>query len=40
MKTLFHFEAKEANGFLFLMPHSSSAGWLKRALHAFLEQYL
>jgi len=40
LKTLFTFEERDAGGFLFLLPNSTSFGWLKKALHTFMEQYL
>jgi len=39
MKTVFDFEEREVSGFLFLLTGYESFGWLKKALHRFLEQY-
>lgn len=39
MKTVFHFEQQEISGHLFLIANQESIGWLKSALHAFMEQY-
>ena len=39
MKTVFEFENKNINGFLLIITNSESIGWLRKALHAFLESY-
>ena len=39
MRTVFSFDKRDMNGLLFLIPSYKSFEWLKKALHAFLEQY-
>ncbi len=39
MKTIFSFEGQDINGFLFLVTSQESFGWLKVALHRFMERY-
>ena len=39
MRTVFSFDERNINGLLFLIPSYKSFEWLKKALHAFLEQY-
>lgn len=39
MRTVFGFDNKDISGLLFLLPSYKSLAWLKKALHAFLEQY-
>ena len=39
MKTIFEFEKKNINGFLLIITNSESIGWLRKALHSFLESY-
>jgi chemotaxis protein CheC len=39
MRTVFGFDNRDINGLLFLLPSYKSMAWLKKALHAFLEQY-
>ncbi|HOP41518.1 MAG TPA: chemotaxis protein CheC [Geobacteraceae bacterium] len=39
MKTLFRFEDRDVNGFLFLVTTHNSIAWLKESLARFLEQY-
>jgi chemotaxis protein CheC len=39
MKTVFSFEKRDVSGFLFLLTNDESIGWLKTALHEFLEKY-
>lgn len=39
MRTVFTFENRDISGLLFLIPSYKSFEWLKKALHAFLEQY-
>jgi chemotaxis protein CheC len=39
MRTVFSFDKRDINGLLFLIPSYKSFNWLKKALHAFLEQY-
>lgn len=39
MKTVFKFENNDLNGLLLLMTNQESISWLRKALHAFLEQY-
>lgn len=39
MQTVFSFEKRDISGQLFLIPSYKSFEWLKKALHAFLEQY-
>ncbi len=39
MNTVFSFESREINGYLFLINDPDSIQWLKRALHTFMEQY-
>ena len=39
MRTVFSFDERDINGLLFLIPSYKSFEWLKKALHAFLEQY-
>ncbi|MDX1775605.1 MAG: hypothetical protein R3297_03390 [Desulfobulbales bacterium] len=40
MHTVFGFENRDISGLLFLLPSYKSLAWLKKALHAFLEQYV
>ena len=40
MRTVFSFEKRDISGFLFLIPSHDSYEWLKKALNAFLEQYV
>jgi chemotaxis protein CheC len=39
MKTLFQFDLQDINGLLLIMTNDRSAGWLKSALHKFMEEY-
>ena len=39
MRTVFSFDERDISGLLFLIPSYKSFEWLKKALHAFLEQY-
>jgi chemotaxis protein CheC len=39
MHTVFSLDKRDINGLLFLIPSYKSFEWLKKALHAFLEQY-
>jgi len=39
MRTVFSFDKRDINGLLFLIPSYKSFEWLKKALHAFLQQY-
>ena len=39
MHTVFSFDKRDINGLLFLVPSYKSFEWLKKALHAFLQQY-
>ena len=39
MHTVFSFDKRDISGLLFLIPSYKSFEWLKKALHAFLEQY-
>jgi len=39
MHTVFSFDRRDISGLLFLIPSYKSFEWLKKALHAFLEQY-
>ncbi len=39
MKTVFQFEQQNINGLLLIMTNDKSIGWLKKALHSFLEAY-
>ncbi|KPK31575.1 MAG: hypothetical protein AMK70_12305 [Nitrospira bacterium SG8_35_1] len=39
MRTVFSFDNRDISGLLFLIPSYKSFEWLKKALHAFLEQY-
>lgn len=39
MKTLFSFKEKNINGFLLILTNHESIGWLRQALHDFLESY-
>lgn len=39
MKTLFRFEERDVNGFLFLVTTHDSIAWLQESLARFLEQY-
>ncbi len=39
MKTVFSFEGRDVNGYLFLIPDQESIEWLKSALNSFMEQY-
>jgi len=40
MRTVFGFEKRDISGFLFLIPSYNSFVWLKKALNAFLKQYI
>jgi len=39
MRTVFSFANRDISGLLFLIPSYKSFEWLKKSLHAFLEQY-
>jgi chemotaxis protein CheC len=39
MRTLFCFKERNINGYFFLINSHASFGWLKKALHLFLEKY-
>ena len=39
MNTVFSFEGRDINGFLFLICDPESIKWLKMSLHTFMEQY-
>ncbi len=39
MKTVFGFEGRDINGYLFLVNDPESIKWLKMALHTFMEEY-
>ncbi len=39
LKTVFCFEKRDINGFLFLLTNHESIDWLKQSLAAFMEQY-
>jgi chemotaxis protein CheC len=39
MRTVFSFDERDISGLLFLIPSFKSFEWLKKSLHAFLEQY-
>ena len=39
MHTVFSFDKRDISGLLFLIPSYKSFEWLKKALHAFIEQY-
>jgi chemotaxis protein CheC len=39
MKTIFRFDERDINGFLFLTTNPESIKWLKESLHGFLAQY-
>ncbi len=39
MKTIFGFEGRDVNGYLFLIHDPESIKWLKMALHSFMEEY-
>ena len=39
MRTVFSFDNRDISGLLFLIPSYKSFEWLKKSLHAFLEQY-
>ncbi|MDD3294587.1 MAG: chemotaxis protein CheC, partial [Geobacteraceae bacterium] len=39
MKTLFRFDERNVNGFLFLVTTHESVAWIKQALAEFLERY-
>lgn len=39
MHTVFSFDQRDISGLLFLIPSYKSFEWLKKALHAFLQQY-
>jgi len=39
MHTVFSFENRDISGLLFLIPSYKSFEWLKKALHAFIQQY-
>ncbi len=39
MRTVFSFDKRDISGLLFLIPSYKSFDWLKKALHAFLQQY-
>ena len=40
LQTMFSFDKRDISGLLFLVPSYKSFEWLKKALHAFLEQYV
>ena len=40
MRTVFGFENRDISGFLFLIPSYNSFKWLKKALNAFMDQYI
>jgi chemotaxis protein CheC len=40
MRTVFGFEKRDISGFLFLIPSYNSFEWLKKALNAFMDQYI
>jgi chemotaxis protein CheC len=39
LKTVFEFNEKNVSGYLFIVTKQESFGWLKNALHKYLEQY-
>jgi len=39
LRTVFEFNEKNVNGFLFIVTSEESFAWLKTALHNFLDQY-
>ncbi|MBL7178972.1 MAG: chemotaxis protein CheC [Desulfobacterales bacterium] len=39
LKTIFKFEHKDLSGLLLLLANQESIGWLRKALHEFLESY-
>ncbi|MFA5323597.1 MAG: hypothetical protein WC373_13075 [Smithella sp.] len=39
LKTVFEFNEKNVSGYLFIVTKQDSFGWLKNALHKYLEQY-
>ncbi|HLZ19291.1 MAG TPA: chemotaxis protein CheC, partial [Smithellaceae bacterium] len=39
LRTVFSFNDQNVTGFLFIITSEESFGWLKTALHGFLEQY-
>lgn len=39
LKTVFEFNEKNISGYMFVLTKQESFGWLKQALHKFLEQY-
>jgi chemotaxis protein CheC len=39
LKTVFEFNEKNVSGYLFIVAKQESFGWLKNALHKYLEQY-
>ncbi len=39
LRTVFEFNEKDVGGYLFIVTSEESFGWLKMALHKFLEQY-
>ncbi|MDY6822248.1 MAG: chemotaxis protein CheC [Thermodesulfobacteriota bacterium] len=39
MKTLFQFDQQDLNGLLLIMTNYESVGWMKKALHEFMEAY-
>jgi len=39
LKTVFKFENKDINGLLLILTNYESIGWLRKALHDFLESY-
>ncbi len=39
MNTVFSFEGRDIDGFLFLINDPETIHWLKKALHTFMEQY-
>ena len=39
LQTVFHFNAQDIRGFLFLICDQESIGWLRKALDQFLKQF-
>lgn len=39
IKTVFHFDAQDISGFLFIITSQESIDWLKKALHKFMAQF-
>jgi chemotaxis protein CheC len=39
LRTVFEFNEKNISGYMFVLTKQESFGWLKQALHKFLEQY-